>query len=343
MSSKWQVIKRSLVLLRRLQRDSADKDALIRAFYEAGIENDGPILPTQDAKESRFERALQSAREQLGATIVIEANYQYRLLDAGPFIGLDLRDESLMGLSFLLSIFDANEIISKEVRPLLEFIQANLTTERLQKLQRLNPKLRLDLRRLDQGEIHPLVREKIRYANKERRVVHFHYISPKHEGKRQRQHTVEPQRIHYVQGHYQLEGYCLHWKNPDGFEGKNKWFLYRFDHIQIEGLKVLSQRFEERTNRPVHMIHYRLSPKLARGNPSHHFEEMYFEQREDGWVDIWGKTNNLFAAEQIFLRYGQHCIVFAPQELRDKMIKAVQEMAQLYDLTTDIKLPDLTG
>ena len=109
---------------------------------------------------------------------------------------------------------------------------------------------------------------------------------------------------------------------------------YRLDRIVPEGLEVMPDILPPgQRQRRLLPICYRISPTLARGGISRHFEEMATsEPDENGWVTVTGKTTDLFEAKRILLAYGQHCVVLSPSSLRDDVREAVSNAAKLYSL-----------
>lgn len=183
-------------------------------------------------------------------------------------------------------------------------------------------------------KIEPIVWQKVNHAISNRHVLRFDYLAPRHEKPEPRTHIVEPyDPVRYHQGHFELRAFCRYWSNPHGWEKADAgWIRYRLDRIQPDGLEVLPEilHLSQRQKRLVPVC-YRISPDLARGGVSQHFEEMEVGQPDkNGWVEVTGKTTDLFEAERVFLAYGQHCVVLGPPELVTKMKQAASEMAQFY-------------
>ena len=330
--SKWKTVRRCLAMLRRLQRGPADRAALMQAarVLVADAYGDG----TEAARHKRFERDMRNLRHQLGAVVEWDSQMTvYRLTDSGPLGGLELPEDGLRGLAFLLETFGPESGASEVVQPLVDALLAALPADQQRRLESRSAELRLDLRRLDEGEIPPLVWDKVRRAVHSRQVLCMQYLSPRHEQPEPRMHTVEPYELRFHRGHYELRAYCRHWRNPWGQEKYDAgWFRYRLDHILPDDLMVLPEKLPpgQRKQRQV-AIRYRLSPYLARGGVSRHFQEMTVsEPDEDGWVEVAGKTDDLFEARRILLAYGEGCRVLAPPSLVRDMERAARGMAKLY-------------
>lgn len=330
---KWQTVKRTLTLIQQLQQKPATRTQIIDFWYTSGIEEDDKSRQTDKTLARRFDRAIENARMILETSISVDSTYHYHLDHVGPFFGLDPDDDVLQSLALLMMTFEADELLSQQIEPLVSFVQAALTSNAQRRLYQLQPKLKLDLRRLDDGVIDARVWEQISFASKNKRIVSFYYKSSAHADRQARWHRVEPQKIELRGGHWMLQAYGLYWKNPAGEESQaDTWLPFRFDLIQAEGLEVHRGTFNRKENRPKYRIHYRLDPKLARGNPSRYFEEMEFKLAEDGWLDCFGRTNSLFEAERTLLRYGQRCVVISPPELREKMRETIMEMLVHYQI-----------
>ena len=324
----------ALVILRHLQKGPAGKGELIRAVQE--ITPDAYDEANQEAQDSSFERDMKNVRQRLGADVICDRSSNlYYLNDPGPFFRLALSDDALSGLAFLLDAFDFDGTISDVVRPFLASVQNLLTAEQAQRLERFGSTLHLKLQNLDETKIAPIVWQKVNHAVSNRHVLRFDYLAPRHEKPEPRTHTVEPyDPVRYHRGHFELRAFCRHWSNPHGWEKSDAgWIRYRLDRIQPDTLEVLPEilHLSQRQKRLI-AVCYRISPDLARGGVSQHFEEMEVGQPDkNGWVEVTGKTADLFEAERVFLAYGQHCVVLGPPALVTRMKQAASEMAQFYE------------
>ena len=331
--SKWRTVRRCLAMLHRLQRGPADRDALMRAVREMVPDAYGPANP--DARRKRFERDLWNLRHKLAAEVEWDPDQGvYRLVDNGPWGGLELSEEALRGLAFLFETFGPESGAAEVVRPLLEALLWALPGDQQRRVERQSAELRLDLRRLDEGEIDPVVWDKVRRAVTMRRMLRFRYLSPRHERPEPRIHTVEPYELRF-RGHYELRAYCRHWSNPLGQEKMHAgWFRYRLDHMLAEGLVILPDRLPPgQRYRRLETVRYRLAPQLARGGVSRHFDEMTVSAPDaEGWVEVTGKTDDLFEARRVLLAYGENCQVLAPPSLVRGMERAAQGLADLYEI-----------
>lgn len=327
----WQSIKRALIILQQLQKGPASKKELMQAVRD--VIPDAYNQTTESAQRRTFERDIDNLRKRLNVNIPSwdRKLRVYYLLDSGPFTRFDLTEDVLTSIAFLLDTFGPNSGAHEILQPLLTFLEKNLASEQLRRLERQNDPLRVNLSRLDEGTIAPVVWEKARYAVKQKRTIEFEYLSPRHEHPEPRKHQVEPHEIRFERGHYYLRGYCLEWHNPEGYTGGNRWFSYRLDHILSQNFELLSKRIQPRSQR-LRSIHYKIAPRLWRGGLTHHFEEMKAgEPDATGWVEIEAKAEDLFQAHRVLLAYGELCQATAPPELVEMMKTAVAGMAGLYE------------
>lgn len=332
--SKWHVLRRCLAILQRLQKGPVDRIGLMQAVRELVIDPYGD--GSEDAKRKRFDRDIENLRTQLLVQISCgPPDYKYQLVDPGPFAGIGLSPDALYGLAFLLNSFSSEDSITNVVQPLLDGILNMLPASQQRELAKFSTTLELGLQRLDSGEIAPIVWQKVRLAVQRHQLLRFNYIARRHEERLPRTHIVEPYRFRFFRGHYELKAYCRHWSNPYGQERHDTgWFRYRLDQIQPEGIEILPDKLPvgQRAQRLI-AVRYRLSPTLARGGVSQYLEEMKVSEPDDiGWVEVSGKTDDLFEAERVFLAYGEHCMVLEPTELARKMRQTVEKMAKLYQI-----------
>jgi len=330
--SKWLSIRRCLVIVRCLQEGPASKAELTRAVRELAP---GAYSAGSDAaRRKRFERDMRNVREELGVDVDYERGAgQYVLVDSGPLLSVGLSPDALGGLAFLLNTFDAESAASEQTQPLLEAIQRLLPGDQLSKLERYSPELEINLRHLDHGEIHPGILATVRRAVAERHVLQFDYVSPRHDPPQIHTHVVEPYRLRFQNGHWQLGAYCRRWSGSQGQKAHAGWLTYRLTRIEIDSVEVWPHKFprDQRRRRLVTLV-YRLGPALHRGGVSPRFEEMDVSAIEaDGWVTVSARTDDLFAARRILLAYGENCQVLEPPELRRQVATAARKMAGFYD------------
>lgn len=324
-------LQRSLLILQQLLPGPKNKRELID-----GVNIKLPDAYSQlddKARDRVFERDLARLRQQMGVKILWDSQLRcYVLADAGAFTP-SLPENVLTSIAFLLETFDSSSGAYEIIAPLLQYLENTLSSDQLRQLERHASPLRLDLRRLDEGEIHPDVWEKVRFAIRQRRVIEFRYVSPRHEHREPRQHRVEPYALNFERGHYYLRGYCLRWRNPAGMTGGDRFFSYRLDYILSDKFDLLNKGFSANQRRQrLIPLRYRVAPRLWRGGVSRHFEEIVVsEPDENGWVTVDAKTDDLFQAQRILLAYGALCMAVAPSELVQEMTEVIREMHDLYN------------
>jgi predicted DNA-binding transcriptional regulator YafY len=327
----WDALKRSLILLTRLRQGPADKATLIKAVRRA--------LPDAYSEESAkaqsrtFERDLENVRYRLQAEVAWQPQLrQYVLHGVGPFLRVELSEEMLTGLAFLMDTLTTNEEIQRIIRPLLDQIVQALPPHQIQQLSRQSTPIHVNLQRLSESEISPEVWRRLIYAIKQRRVVRFHYASPLHEHSETRQHTVEPYEHYFRGGHFYLKGYCLRWVAPNGWEGGQFWASpYRLDYILPADFMLLGTFVHREKRAQLHSIRYKLAPQIVRGGVSRYFDQMRVGDPDaQGWVEVTAQTDNLFEAHRILLAYGEQCQALEPPELVDRMARAAGAMAAFY-------------
>lgn len=321
---RWLVIREALLLIQQLRSGPAGRNPLISAIQQTLPESFQQ--PSPKAQQRHFERVLDRCRQQLGAEISWNPKLKaYELIEAGPFLGLQLPAEQLEGLGFLLSLFEKSDKMGEQVMPLLESLKSQLSDGQAIALKRFRPNVQLSLRRLDDGEITAVVWNKINQAIQSRRLLSFSYVAPRHADQLPRIHKAEPFNLDFRNGHFYLEAFALEVKHPDGRIGGNHWASYRLDHIVEDKLEILPSIFSKETrSQRLMTVTYKIAPQIARGNPAHHFEEMTFSEPDsEGWVTVSGKTKSLFDAYRTLLAMGPMCIVLGP----DKLVKHMQRMA----------------
>ncbi|MBL7064113.1 MAG: WYL domain-containing protein, partial [Anaerolineae bacterium] len=241
--------------------------------------------------------------------------------------------DGLSTLAFLYNTFQPDAPAANQVRSLLDTLLSYLPQEQLQAVQRQRTILNLELRELDEGDIDPRVLGAVQRAVRQRQLLEFDYLSPRHDPPVPRQHTVEPYDFVFRQGHYYLEGYCLRWKGPLGEKDHAGHFSYRLAYMQSESIGVLPSKLPPGPRRARrYRLRYELAPRIARGDVSQHFEEMTVVRRDDGWAEVTASITDPFAAAKRLLHYGQHCRVLEPPEVVRLIRDEVRGMMELYEI-----------
>ncbi len=318
--SEWAVLQRCLAILQRLREGTADKGELIQAV-EKIRPNSYPASPI--ARQEAFKRDLHKLR----AFLNVEIRYKqgkYELVSAGPFFSLTLSPESLKAMMTLALTFDESSDRAN-IREFLQEISGFLVEEQRISLKKPTSIVNYNiLQRIDPNHIPERVWKTVKRAIESRRELEFNYLSPRYQDGPKR-FRIAPLRIDYQWGHLYLFGYVLSSEMV-----MEEYRRFRIGYIQDdEYLKVLPTMIKRLFRQPPrYEVHYRLLPPLSRGNVSQHFAEMQTTPLEDGSIEIWGVTDDLFNAERILLSYGQYCIVLGGQELQKRIRQAIEGMYQ---------------
>ena len=256
----------------------------------------------------------------------------------GEFSGLpgfDLSDEALAALAFLEDTFQVGTPHYEQILALRNHLHACLPEERRRALARQRVAPRIDLRRLDDGVIAPMVEERVERALVSRRLLRFSYRSPLYEDGLARRHTVEPYELTFdtKRRHQYLYAFCRRMDGLEGSQEVRQYIYYRLDRILPDGIEVLESKLAPTAPRSKrYELVYRLAPAVARlGEVTQHFEEMQVTLEADGSAEVRAETDNIFFAVRTLLHYGQNCQVLGGPEALREMRAIVQGMAKLYE------------
>ncbi len=332
MASDYTSLQRSLALLRRLQWGATTRDELLDYVNdELGVDAYGT-----DAKvaESRFEHDVRRLR---GLTIQInpQKGHVWVLESYGEFSPVGLSHEELNALAFLSETFSLGTPQAEPVQRLLRHIADWLPETQRDSIQARRQRLRIDLRRRDEDQVHPLVRKKIDQALSERRRLRFQYRTPSQVDGLPRTHIVEPWFEVYdtVRKHLYLDAYRLEVTGPNGRWLEAQWQRYRLGRILPDEITLLPEKLPPTPpKRPRYKLEYLLSPEITRlGEVTRHFEETTIQETNDeGWVRVTATTDDLFRALRLLLGYGPNCEVIGGSEAKREMVALVKAMAGLY-------------
>lgn len=333
--SEWVTLLRALVILRRLQETPADAERLMKAVEEALGE--GAYPRAESARRAAFKHDRENLRNRLGAEIRYDpATREYSLSDPGPFGSLSLSQESLHGLSILSRQFSSGIGEKADILTLIKEIVSRLTPEQRRKLENIPDAITLDIRQdVDKGVIPVRVWECIHSAVEKHRKLSFNHLSPRSQGGLAVYYEVAPQRILYQEGHWYLRAWSLLRRDAKGRETRQEAYLrFRLNYIQDdEYLRVWPTVLPVQYRRPPrYFVHYQLMPEIARGEISHHFDDIQIDFRPDGSAEVKGFTDDLWGAARILLAYGESCIVLGGQALLKEMHRRVEGLARNYGL-----------
>lgn len=330
-TSQWEVVRRCLRIIVRLERGPTSRDELLATNY--------PGIPTSAAIK-RFENDLARLRDGLDVDIGYDHDEQvYFLRQSGLVPLLDLPDEALKGLVFLDDTFEVGVPQYQNIQSLLDLIAALLSESRRSELARARSSLDIDLRQRDQDVIDSVTWNKLERAYSQRRMVVFDYLSPQQSDQQPRRHLVESRKLYFdtVRRHYYLWGYCHQVTGPQGAWIPKRYFRYRLGRIIPASLEVLPDRFPAIPPAvPLYKVVYRLNALIARFGISYHFENTRVEAEEDGTTTVYAETDDIFYAARTLLYYGPNCKVLGGPELLQEIRQIVQEMVELYNSDTSI-------
>lgn len=332
------VIRRSLAILRRMQRGPATKSDLIQAVLAA----EGPDAyggASGRALERRFEADKERLHDVLGARWDYRrSSGTYHLLDVWEPL-LDLPDDALAAIPFLQETFEPDQPMHDPVQNLLSLVAGQLSPERLGDLERQRTALQVQWGQRDDDHIPADVELTLDRALLERRLVAFDYHSPAHSDGLPRRHVVEPweRRLDSVRGHQYLRGYCRRVSGPDGEAHYHRWISYRLGRMR--NLELLPQKLPPTPpSAPRFELVYRLAPRVARGGNATrqpHIDMLRTEPQADGGLVVHAETDSVWWAVRALLHYGSTCQVLGGPEVLHEMRRTVEEMARVYELIED--------
>jgi len=320
-------------MVRRLMRGPATWHQLVEAALAAEGEDAYGRAEGQRLRR-RFDEDLVRLRSQLGVNIRSDRSTNlYSLRDVGRGL-LDLPDDCLDALVFLYDTFGPESPGAEGVTRLLDTLVSYLPEERQAYVQRRRAILSVDLRQLDEQGLDSTVFQLVQRAVRERRLLRFGYLSPRHDLPTPRFHLVEPYGLVFQHGHYYLKGYSRLCNSPLGDFPHLGYFRFRLRYILPDSVEVLPDKLPPGPRRQrTYTLRYELYGPLARADVSQHFDEMAVERDEEaGVVRVTATIDDPFEAVQTLLRYGRNCRVLEPYEV----VRAIQEhvagMAKMYEV-----------
>lgn len=326
--NSWLTFHRRLFLVRRLVRGPADADTIIadtrRCFNQSDDAED--IYPADARAALRHD--LAALRDEFECAIVLDAEGRYALTDFGRLALLDLPDDDLEALAFLLSNFGESSLPNAgRVDALLDRIVALLPPERQRGLPHPAHDVRLDYPTPSRS-LAPRTLERVRRALGRQRLS-FAYRSAYAEGDSVVLHCVDPYAVIFRDGHHYLDAYCHDCGDP---AIKPRYRLYRLDRIVDDSVRSLPEVVPPvAPPRPRFRLRYTLAPDVARQRDlALWFPGSAAHFHADGSAEITAETGDLWQARQVLLRYREHCRVLEPPELVALMRESTALMAAIY-------------
>ena len=330
--SQWQVMRRCLAIVCRVQRGPCDWRELVRSVRaqegpEAYAGAEGDVL------HRRVENDLRRVRDNL----MVEVHFDRKL--GGYVIKdtwrglLDLPDEDLATMAWLEQTFDYDSPQHDEVQALLGRLRSYLPWDRRGKLERQRTMLAVDLNQKDDDTIPAEIWEKLSRALTHSQRIEFDYLSPTYEDGKPRRHVVDPWECTFNAGygHHYLYSWCHYTDGPNGRQECNDYRTYRLG--RMSDLHILPHKLPP-SPPPArrYEVIYQLAPEVARGGITQHshIEIETVEEQPDGSAIVHGSTDSLFWVILELLHYRYNCRVLGGPELRRDMRDTVRKMSEIY-------------
>ncbi|OIO85312.1 MAG: hypothetical protein AUK01_06470 [Anaerolineae bacterium CG2_30_57_67] len=335
--SDWISFLRALAILQRLVRSPANSEELIAAVR--AILGDEAYPAEKSALQAAFKHDREHLRDRLRARFVFDpVERKYVLTDSGPFVRLDLTENSLKGLGILAHDFGNGLGERVHIRALLDDLLQRLSPETRKILERQPETLIMGVNQfVDKGHIPPRVWETVSRAVESRRKFSLHYLSPRYKDNQPVYFEVSPLHLKYQEGHWYLRAWVLERRPRQFSTPEPEYIRLRVTYIQDdEALKLWPTVFPARFRTPPrYVVHYELAPEIGRGEISHHFDEIQITRHEDGRAEVQGITHDIWEAGRLLLGYGEGCLVLGGDELRREMERRVRGMARNYGYFAD--------
>lgn len=324
----WRTFHRRLFLVRRLVRGPADAAAIIadtRAFFnQSGDVED--IYPADARAALRHD--LAALRDEFECAITLDERGRYAIGDYGRLALLDLPDEDLEALAFLLSNFSESSLPNAgRVDALLDRIINLLPPERQRGLPRPARDVRLDYPSPSRSvSPHTLLRVR-RSLGRQR--LSFAYRSAYAQGESVVLHQVDPYGLLFRDGHHYLDAFC---HDCGDRTIRPRYRLYRVDRIVEDSVRVLEDVLPPiPPPRPRYRLRYTLGADVARQQDvALWFPGSVARFHPDGSAEVTAEAADLWQARQILLRYREHCLVHEPPELVAMIRESLAAMARRY-------------
>jgi predicted DNA-binding transcriptional regulator YafY len=331
--SSWLTFQRRLFLVRQLIRGPALASVLISKANAAFPGVPDGIYAGDVAAALRHD--LAALRREFGCAIHYQPGVGYLLDHPGQLALIDLPDEELDALAFLLNNLAASALPNApHVSALLGRVIALLPEERRHALEASATHPRLDSPKPLAGPDADILRRLTDALG--RHEVSFMYHSPLNPGLSE--HRAAPYDLTYRDGFTYLEAFCLECRDETA-PLERRYVFYRLDRIVPGTFRRLPRRLPPgRPPRQRYRIRYRLAPDLARRHDfAVWFADTTVSFTPDGAAIVEGQTTDLWLARQILMRYREHCRVLEPPELVEMMRTSVELMAQSYTMPAELE------
>jgi len=319
--SSWLTFKRRLFVVQRLTRGPAGAATLI-AGARAALGAD--IYPPDFWQALAHD--LAALRAEFGCAITYQQDI-YRLEDMGTLALLDVPDDELQALAFLIGTVGVEPWPhAAAVGRLLARVRLLLPAARRGDLAGLRAQPQLPVP-AGVAAVAESILQTVQRAVA-RQQIGFSYHSPYSGDAAVETHQVAPYALLYRDGYLYLDGYCY---ESSVAKLRRRWVRYRLDRI-AGGVTLLPYPLPPTAPaHPVYTIRYQLSPAAAHQQyVAEWFAQTTVQFQADGAAVVTAETSDLWQARQILLRYREHCRVLEPPELIELMRDSVARMAQLY-------------
>lgn len=317
--------RRRLYLVRRLVRGPADGPTLIDDANAAFPSVPEGVYPADALTALRHD--LTALRREYGCDIQRDKDGRYTLLSPGDLALLDLPDPEMEAMAFLAGAYADSDIPNApQITAFLRRITTLLPEARRNQIRTITAQPRVDRPQAERGAAEIFKQLKSMVG---RRIVEFDYRSPHTPDGASAHHQVAPIELIYREGHTYLDAYCLKSDIPGLVDD---YVLYRLDRIVAGSVRPLPGAPRRAYHRPPCLVRYWLAPEVARRRDvAHWFPQSVVSYADDGSAEVLATTTDLWRAQQILMRYREHCRVLEPPQLVTMMRESARRMVALYE------------
>jgi predicted DNA-binding transcriptional regulator YafY len=265
-------------------------------------------------------------RQEYNCEIERERDGRYVLLSPGDLALLDLPDAEMEAMAFLASVYSDNHIPNAaQITAFLNRVASVMPRARREQMRTMSAQPRVDRPQAEHA-VAEIFKQLKRMVGK--RIIEFDYRSPHTPDGAAARHLVAPIELFYREGHTYLDTWCLKSDIPGLAED---FVLYRLDRIVPNSLNPLPGAPKHQYHRPPYLVRYWLAPAVARRRDvAHWFPQTVISYADDGSAEVMATTTDLWRAQQILMRYREHCIVREPTELARMMQESALRMVERY-------------
>ncbi|NWG19492.1 MAG: WYL domain-containing protein [Chloroflexi bacterium] len=325
--------RRRLYLVRRLVRGPADGPTLIDDANAAFPDVPEGVYPADALAALRHD--LTALRQEYGCDIQRANDGRYTLLSPGDLALLDLPDGEMEAMAFLASVYGDHGIPNAgQIAAFLQRVASLMPRARRDQMRTISAQPRVDRPQAEHA-VAEIFKQLKRMVGK--RIIEFAYQSPHTPDGAAARHQVAPIELFYREGHTYLDTFCLKSDIPGLADD---FVLYRLDRIVPNSLNPLPGSPKRAYHRPPYLLRYWLAPAVARRRDvAHWFPQTVISYADDGSAEVMATATDLWRAQQILMRYREHCRVLEPPQLATMMRESARRMVALYE-HPDVAGPD---